>query len=226
VLRIVLFALQLVYINRYAQFIFERLFDWIFYRRSYWSCGVLCIQESLRKGLTAGIMAGFGAALADALYGMIACIGLSLISPLLTQYQLWLQAIGSLLLWGLGIKIFKHEPKSVTTTQSGRSRKIFLSTFSLTLTNPLTLLCFAAIFTTVGITPGEEDLLTTLILSFGVLLGSIVWWTILSFATAVIGKRYSIHSSPLLNRISGLLFIGSGILSIVSPLSQAILYFS
>jgi threonine/homoserine/homoserine lactone efflux protein len=172
--------------------------------------GVLCIQESLRKGLFAGMIAGLGAALADAIYGSLACIGLSLLAPIIYQYQVLFQALGSLILCYLGLKIFKNDSNVPVPTNCSNYQRIFFSTFALTLTNPLTFLGFAAIFTTTGISPGNEDLFTTIILSLGVLIGATIWWTILSVTVTFIGKKYSIQSSPLLNRFSGIFLMICG----------------
>lgn len=188
--------------------------------------GVVCIQHSLRRGLIAGLVAGLGAALADALFGCMAGFGVSLLSHVLTRYQLWFQIIGSLILWYLGIKIFKSQPITMTTPDIPVSHsRIFLSTFALTLTNPLTFVCFAAIYASLGIAPSDDEILPGIILSLGVLLGAAIWWSMLTFGVTFIGKKFQLSTSPLFNRISGGILTGCGCLASFSALKQLLFFF-
>jgi len=182
---------------------------------------MLCIQHALRRGLAGGLIAGLGAAMADALYGGMAGFGVSLLSHVMTSYQIWLQMIGALLLSILGIKIFTSHPSELEPSKNSFSfSRIFFSTFALTMTNPLTLLCFAAVYTSFGIAPSDESILPGIMLSLGVLLGAGLWWMILTVTAAFIGKKYQIASLPLFNRISGGVLTGSGCLAILSVLRE------
>lgn len=187
--------------------------------------GMLCIRHSLRKGLLGGFIAGCGAAFADAIYGGVAGFGVSLLSHMIVSYQIWIQLIGALLLWFLGIRLLKTHPVEVEDTKSTFSwGRIFFSTFALTLTNPLTLLCFAAIFTSFGIAPLENDILPGAILTFGVLLGAALWWMILSFGVTFIRKKYDLGSTLLFNRISGGVLTGCGCLASIPVLKQLLFF--
>ena len=96
----------------------------------------------------------------------------------------------------------------------------FFSTFALTLTNPLTLLCFAAIYASLGITPAEQEILPAVILTLGVLLGAAMWWMMLTFGVTFIGRKFQLTTSPLLNRISGGVLTGCGFLALLSALKD------
>ncbi len=187
--------------------------------------GMLCIQHSLRRGLVAGLIAGLGAALADAFFGCMAGFGVSLLSHVLTRYQVWFQMIGAFILWYLGIKIFKSQPVQVETGEASFScSRVFFSTFALTLTNPLTLLCFAAIYASLGITPADDEILPAVILTLGVLIGAAIWWMMLTFGVTFIGRKFQLTSSPLLNRISGGILTGCGCLASLSALKQLLFF--
>ncbi len=187
--------------------------------------GMLCIQHSLRRGLLAGLIAGLGAALADAFYGAMAGFGISLLSHVLTRYQVWFQMIGALILWFLGIRIYKSQPKQIEAPEVSFScSRVFFSTFVLTLTNPLTLLCFAAIYASLGITPSDQEILPGAVLTLGVLLGAAMWWMVLTFGVTFIGRKFRLTSSPLLNRISGGILTGCGCLASLSALKQLIFF--
>jgi threonine/homoserine/homoserine lactone efflux protein len=187
--------------------------------------GVLCIQHSLRRGLLAGFIAGLGAASADAIFGCMAGFGISLFSHVITRYQIWFQVIGAFILWYLGIKIFKSQPKEVISSESSFScSRIFFSAFALTLTNPLTLICFAAIYASLGITSPDGEFLPSMMLSLGVLIGAAIWWLILTCVVTLIGKKFQINSSPLFNRISGSILTGCGCLASLSALKQLLFF--
>ena len=56
--------------------------------------GVLCIRRTLAGGRLHGLVSGLGAATADASYGAIASFGLTAISGVLVDQQVWLRLIG------------------------------------------------------------------------------------------------------------------------------------
>ena len=72
--------------------------------------GVLCIKRTLNEGRLVGLATGLGAATADALYGLIAGLGLTSISSLLVEQRGWLQLFGGLFLLYLGVRTFASRP--------------------------------------------------------------------------------------------------------------------
>ena len=114
--------------------------------------GVLCIVRTLTKGVWFGLVSGLGAATADAVYGSVAATGLTVISTALINQQELIRVIGGLFLCWLGISTFlskTHEGKISSTKDSLAGS--FASTFFLTLTNPMTILSFTAIFAGLGV---------------------------------------------------------------------------
>ena len=57
--------------------------------------GVLCIRRTIFHGQMAGFLSGLGAATADAVFGIIAAFGLTVISDLLLDYRDWLRVGGA-----------------------------------------------------------------------------------------------------------------------------------
>jgi threonine/homoserine/homoserine lactone efflux protein len=109
--------------------------------------GILCMRRTLVQGRVSGILSGLGAASADAIYGCIAALGLTLISDLLITQQSWLRLIGGVFLCYLGIKTFLSNPsENATSIRRYGLAGAYASTFLLTLANPLTILSFAAVF--------------------------------------------------------------------------------
>jgi len=112
--------------------------------------GVLCIRRTLADGRAIGFASGLGAATADAVYGAVAAFGLSLVTNALVEQRVWLQAGGGVFLCYLGVRTWRAVPHVASGGPAdGRGlAAAWASTFALTLTNPTTIISFAAIQST------------------------------------------------------------------------------
>jgi threonine/homoserine/homoserine lactone efflux protein len=174
---------------------------------------VLCIRRTLAQGRAAGLISGLGAATADALYGSVAAFGLTFIADALIGQQTWLGAF----LCYLGIKTFVAKPAEMAA--SARTTGLagaYASTFFLTLTNPMTILSFAAIFAGLGLGSGDGGLLTAGLTVLGVFVGSALWWLTLSSGVSLLAGRFNARAMRWVNRLSGVIIAGFGLLALVS----------
>lgn len=183
--------------------------------------GVLCIRRTLADGRVAGFVSGIGAATADAIYGSIAAFGLTTISLFLVQQSQWLRLIGGGFLIYLGIRTFLAQPAVMAETDptsgQGRLSGYYFSTFFLTLTNPLTILSFAAIFAGLGIGSATRgSYWQAAILVLGVFLGSAGWWLLLSGLVGLFQSKLNQHLLIWVNRISGVIIFLFGIAALIS----------
>ncbi|CAN7502332.1 LysE family translocator [Rossellomorea sp. LjRoot5] len=167
--------------------------------------GILCIHRTLAYGRRTGFLSGLGAATADALYGLIAVMGLTVVSGFLMAHQFWIQVWGGVFLLLLGWKTFTSQPAALYAggLDTPSSVKGFLSVFLLTLTNPMTILAFIAIFGVFRVA-GPEDFLTSLTVVSGVFSGSALWWGILAFVGGWISSRLGPDSLKIINRAAGI----------------------
>jgi threonine/homoserine/homoserine lactone efflux protein len=181
--------------------------------------GILVIKRTLSAGMLIGLISGLGAATADALYGCIAAFGLTFISTFLIHQQFWLRLIGGLFLCYLGIKTFLSRPadSSVQPDRLGLLNA-YGSTFFLTITNPLTILSFAAIFAGLGLVETNGNYFSAAITVFGVFLGSASWWVLLSTSVSILRSRFTSTGLLWVNRISGLIILGFGFVTLFSLL--------
>ncbi len=171
--------------------------------------GVLCIRRTLASGRAVGLVTGLGAASADAVYGAIAGFGLTYIAHFLVSQEAGLRWVGGGFLLYLGIKIFLSKARTVTPeTDFNGLVSAYVSTFFLTLTNPMTILSFTALFAGIGLANRPGDYGTATMLVLGVFIGSALWWLILS--RSVGGFRFLFNENGLqwVNRIAGVVVTG------------------
>lgn len=179
--------------------------------------GVLVIRRTLAYGRLVGLVSGLGAATADALYGCVAAFGLAFLSNLLLQQQDWLRLVGGLFLCYLGARTFMAAPSQAASIQSrGGLLTAYSSTFFLTLTNPLTILSFAAIFAGLGLTGTGGDYLAATWMVLGVFLGSTLWWFLLSLGVSLLRSRVNPQTMRWINRISGIIIFAFGVTALIS----------
>lgn len=173
--------------------------------------GLLCINRALTQGPRLGLVSGLGVAAADALAASIALLGLTLISnPLVTQ-QVWLRSAGGLFLCYLGVRTFLAKPPA--RVESSKESGIFsaaASTFFLTVTNPVTVSSFVAIFAAFAVGSSGETPLSAAMLIGGVFVGSALWWVLLSVGLRLLGARLSSGRLWWVSRISGVAITGFG----------------
>ena len=181
--------------------------------------GVLCIRRTLTEDRLSGLVCGLGAATADAIYGCVAGFGLTFIAGFLVSQQVWLRLIGGMFLCYLGIKTLAAKPREKTAlAQNTDLAGAYASTFFLTLTNPMTIISFAAIFAGMGLGSTKGDYLSAGLLVLGVFIGSALWWLILSAGVGVFREKLNLGGFRLINRISGAIITGFGLFALGSAL--------
>lgn len=179
--------------------------------------GVLCIRRTLAQGMACGFVSGMGAATADAFYGLLAACGLSAATALFIDQQFYLHLIGGCFLLYLGYTTAKACPADAAANAQGDGLiGAYTSTLLLTLTNPMTILSFAAVFAGLGAGTSGEDSLSALLLVVGVFTGSLLWWLLLSTMVSTLRSRFDYRRLTIVNQLSGLIIILFGLASLWS----------
>lgn len=179
--------------------------------------GVLCIRRTLAQGRLVGLVSGLGAATADTAYGLVAAFGLTAVSSLLVSQTVWLRVVGGLFLLYLGARTFLARPGERAAAVEGRGLLgAYASTLALTLTNPMTILSFVAIFAGLGLGETAGDYGAAALLVLGVFLGSALWWLLLSGGVSLLAGRLTPARLVWVNRLSGLVILAFGIVTLVS----------
>lgn len=172
--------------------------------------GVLCIRRSVAQGRSSGLATGLGAATADAVYGCLAGFGLTAVSNFLVGQKFWLGFLGGLFLCYLGARTFISRPNQ----QPVEARAVgllsaFVSTFFLTITNPMTILSFVAIFAGLGLGKSGNYFNASALVA-GVFVGSTLSWLLLSGGAALFRSKFSLEWMRLLIAFLAASLLGSG----------------
>jgi threonine/homoserine/homoserine lactone efflux protein len=181
----------------------------------------LCLRRTIVRGWLNGLVSGFGVASADGLYAAVAAFGVGAITSALSGQGRWLALAGGALLIVLGARILLERPTTAKAPPPTRSNLIgaYLSTLGLTITNPATIISFAALTATLG-TGISGGYLRPAALVIGVILGSVSWWIVLAALAAGLRTRITPRVVRLISTISGLAIIGLGVVALVSALGM------
>lgn len=152
--------------------------------------GILCMDRSLRHGKLSGFSTGMGAAAADTVYGAIAAIGIASVMGFLAGYERELRFIGGLLLLIVAWRMYITPPPVFQQRTPGQKRplaRLFTESFVLTISNPMTILGFMAVYAGLGIQ--ADNMQGICIVLAGVFIGSAAWWLSLSVGTVLMRHR-------------------------------------
>ena len=188
---------------------------------------LICVRRTLAYGPINGFFSGFGGAAGDGVFAVITAFGLTAVSLLVQGYAAPLKLVGGLMLIAFGIHNFRAEvtdPRSgcpVDLKEKGTSTLwgAIVSTFALTITNPATLLGFAALFAGLGtIVGGEATYMAATVTVAGVVTGSILWWLAITSITGAFHRQVNASVMRQINYISGIAVTGFGILVLIDLL--------
>jgi threonine/homoserine/homoserine lactone efflux protein len=178
----------------------------------------LCLRRTLLRGRVYGLVSGLGVATADAFYAAVASLGLAAVTTAVASGRRPLAVIGGAALIAIGVRILlqrRQEPNAAATTAGAGLGWAYLSTLGLTITNPATILSFAALAATLGLSAGS-GIVKPAALVGGVLLGSATWWCVLSLGASSLRGRLSPAVIGAISTFSGLAIAILGMLAIYS----------
>lgn len=167
---------------------------------------LLCLRRALTDGRRMGFVSGLGAAAADTTYGAIAAAGLTAVTAFLIGHRPWLQLFGGAFLLLLGLLTMRARTprrEASTPVHVGRVRDAFVSTYLLTLANPMTIVAFTGIFAGLGLGWQTSGTAEGLQLIGGVFLGSAVWWLLLALLAGTFGRHLNDGTLRVINVVAG-----------------------
>ena len=181
---------------------------------------LLTMRRTIEHGRIYGLASGLGVALADGTYAAIAAFGLSAAATLLVGGRTLLGLVGGLVIIWLAVRTFRSTPGTAAHAEADRPGLVAAcaSIYGLTMTNPATILSFAALFAGLGLTGGDP--VAAAVATVGVFLGSTLWWTVLVGVVGAFRSRVTPGRLVWLNRASGAVLMAFGIGALVAAIGS------
>ena len=158
--------------------------------------GMLCIQRTLNHGRKYGFITGLGATTSDLLYSVVTLFFLSFVIGFIDEYRFILQLIGSLIIIGFGVWIFSSNPVSQPRPDEKYEHSLFtdyVTSFGLTLSNPLILFVLIALFARFDFVTPETTVWVMIAGLISVLIGASLWWNLLTYFVNHFRNKFNIR---------------------------------
>ena len=181
----------------------------------------LCVRRTLAQGRLAGLFSGFGVATADGFYAAIATFGVAALTAAFAAGRRPLAIVGGAILIVLGVRILIERTRVAQPPAAPTGRGLawaYASTLGLTITNPATIVSFAALAATLGLGTGGSFGRPAAVVA-GVLVGSATWWCALVLAASLLRARLTPGVVGWISTISGVAIALLGILAVLSAFS-------
>ncbi len=171
--------------------------------------GPICmtvINTTVLHGIKAGLSAGFGVAIADIIYIIIAATFLEIASDVIkTRWIFYFGLMAGLYLIHIAYSFWKTDVskiKSESLDKKATNLKRFTSLFFLTITGPTTILTYSAIFA--NFINVSFNAITVVI---GASLGTISYYIVIPCLIALIRKKMSIQFISIVNKFSSIIIL-------------------
>lgn len=186
--------------------------------------GILCIQRTLDKGKRQGFYTGIGAAISDLFYCILTGFGLSFIEEFLEKNQSVIQLVGSCVLIGFSIYLFKKNPVSSIRKPAEQENvslpKNILGGFLFTFSNPLILFLIIGLFARFNFPAPEIHLIYYIIGFASIFVGALIWWKFVTFSVDKLRAHFNLRSMWLINRIIGIIILIFALVGIFTSISN------
>ena len=170
--------------------------------------GVLCVQRTLNKGRWYGFATGVGAAISDLIYAAIAGFGMSFVVDIIENpiIAYWIKVAGSILLFIFGVWTFRSNPAhQIRPVSKNKSNLVhnFITGFLVTLSNPLILFLFVAMFG--QFTFVVNNFVPQIVGYVFIVVGALLWWFGLTWLINKVRNRFDVRGIWIINRVIGVI---------------------
>jgi len=172
--------------------------------------GILCVQRTLNKGRWYGFVTGIGAAASDMLYAGITGLGMSFITDFVNDptYRFYLQVIGSIVLLIFGVFTYRNDPLKNMRKSGHQKGSLWYNAwtaFLVTLSNPLIIILFGALFAQFAFAPSDPfDMIVSFLSVAG---GALLWWYGLTWLIDKIRSKFDNNGIRIINQVIGAIVI-------------------
>lgn len=180
--------------------------------------GILCIRRTLQKGRDYGLATGAGAALSDLFYALVTGAGML---PLMMEFidnehnLFYLKIVGALMLFAFGVWMWRTDPRKGYRPSKSDTKGTLLSNaisaFGLTISNPLIIFLFIALFNMFTfVIPGNWY--GTALGYTSIVGGAMLWWYGLTYVITKMKRAFDLHGILILNRTIGTIVLTVAVL--------------
>lgn len=179
---------------------------------------VLCIQRTLNRGKYHGFVTGLGASTSDLIYALLTAFSLSFIIDIINRNQFIIEIVGAIIVFFFGFFLFRSNPvnrMSETALKKESYFQDFITSLALTITNPLIIFFFIAVFARFSFIQSTSTILETSIGLFAVFIGASIWWFSLTSIVNVFRSKFNLRGLWFINKISGTLLLSIAVLGFI-----------
>ena len=186
--------------------------------------GVLCVQRTLNKGRAYGLVTGAGAALSDILYALLTGYSLNLLYDVINNPTTiyWMQLVGAAIMFIFGIHTFRSNPIQNTRNVSHNKSNLVrngITGFFITLSNPMIILLFLALFTPFNFVIPEMSLSFLCFGYLSIFAGAMLWWVFITYVVNKLRTRFDVRGIWIINRVIGSVVMAASFISAVLMLT-------
>ena len=171
--------------------------------------GLLCVQRTINKGRWHGFFSGLGAACSDVFYAVITCFGMGIVFKFINSNQQILQITGGIIMIFFGIYIYRSKPTGNLHRPPTAPKNYFqdaLTAFGLTLSNPIIIFVFIALFARFNFL-AEENIFLMMLGLAAIATGALFWWFLITFLVDKIRNNFKVRGLWIMNRVVGVVIM-------------------
>ena len=190
--------------------------------------GILCIQRTMQKGRIYGLATGAGATLSDIIYALMTGWGMAFVMDFIDNERniFWMKLIGSVMLFIFGIYMFRTDPRKCIRPVSNNKGTLFhnfFTSFLVTLSNPLIIFLFLALFNMFTfVIPG--NLFGQCVGYVSIVAGAMLWWVGLTYVINRMRRNFGLRGILRLNRSIGTIELAASVIYAIMTLFHLSLY--
>lgn len=173
--------------------------------------GILCVQRTMHKGRLYGLVTGLGASLSDLFYAVVTGAGMTVVMSFIEQRNnvFWMKIGGSALLFAFGLHTLLSNPIKAMRQPSGKKGtpvQNLITSFFLTLSNPLIIFLFIALFAQLTFTVPENPF-GAMCGYLSIFAGAMLWWLALTYLITKMKHSFGLRGMFVLNRTIGTIVV-------------------
>ena len=171
--------------------------------------GLLCVQRTLNKGRWHGFFSGLGAACSDIFYALLTCLGMGIVIDFIQSNREILQIVGGILMMVFGIYTYRSNPSKNLQRPPTAPKNYFqdtLTAFGLTLSNPVIIFLYFALFARFNFLAEGKSFLILLGLA-SIAAGAIFWWFLITFLVNKVRNNFNVRGLWIMNRGVGVVIM-------------------